>query len=1568
MKRARRLLVVLKDAHAAALVLAMSIILADLGTSDAQVPSLPDVGRPFAGDPRLEPIPDGPVHLVNFDVFADGKVVTMRFPPRVNGQSQSNGDGHADLYVLFDATTGLRIAQPPILEAVPKNAAGPGVEVGDLTARLFSPIWEMHVVTVDSSYDPTDPATRLDSEAKLLSSPLMRANVQTNIFLNCPVVPVGSTIDPGSSPVEEALWEGHVVNIVPYDIEDGPFNPQILFKFEDSAGNVLGAPHLVASRAPGTPFYSSIWELWTVHVPDGFDVTSIRSAADVRSSGFPITSSGIRLDCPAVAVDGVPIPPEDAFAMLLNDNGRFNLEKPFQFDVPEKRFTKSRTFLITEIDLGGAPVAPVIPANSSFPPIDPDGKGNVIPLILTDPFAVNSSGPNTTGDIVRIDQEELDTARTNNAPPLLPAAIEANFTRLIQAGLLSPDWGPCGRSYQDRLAVVGRALFELVWKPEQGANQKDVTRCLACHTQPAPGAAGRGLYTRELPGGIKINPGSLWGSGGAEELVKEKKARGENVTFAHGSLGHLASIRTTLNNVSNTFFGIQSAEFVRSQASALARCDTDGNGAVSLAEAMGCDLDGDGVVNELSVGEVTAETAFFMTLPAPDQAPEDFLPLIGVTHESVEGGKRLFRRSIDDGGAACVSCHTPFHPLEHTEFVLSNPQTNVGLPLRISHHVSDADDVAEGLASFVGQPGLRTWGDFKLHKMGARLFSNNTDRAKTAELWDAGSVFPYARDGSLGSDLRAVIRAHGGVSLDSVTVDFGPQADVPAGASTVSTQTVTLTNTSADAIAASPNAPIRVVLTGAITSGVHALNADGSGPGGGSRQGAFWLIKAPIPAGGTVALELLFDNPNALPLVYDLAVQDNAGYSEAVAAAQAFEALDSSLQDDIVAFLRAQMTGAKFGEGSGGLGVGALCGNGVVDPGEECDDGNTVSGDCCSAICFFEQGGCACNDANVCTDDGTCNGTGTCQVVGFNANPCQDGNACTTADTCAAGVCVGGPSLDCDDGNPCTDDSCDSGSGCVHTPNTAPCDDGNACTAGDVCGGGRCMGQPRHCDDGNVCTNDSCDPATGDCVMTPNTAACDDGNACTTRDTCSNGACHGGPPLACDDGNVCTTDSCDPAVGCMHAPNTLACNDGNACTTGDACSNGRCTGGPARSCDDGNVCTIDSCDPATGCVHAPNTAPCDDGSACTTNDTCSGGTCVGGPPLICPTGVPVAVVEADTYVSSSSPGTNFGTSTLAAADAGPTVQRAFFRVRVSGVGTRQVTGARVRLQVAKVTNAQSVSGGRIHPITDCGWNERTMTWQTQPAIDGPVLATAGAVAQGQAVDFDVTGAIHGDGVYCFALDTPSTDSALYNSREATAGKPEVAVTAVCPCGAGPTMTTTTSTTTSTTLPAIAPVAAVVADTYVQSDKPTTNFGTKTYLAVDNGSPSAPGGAGVQRALLRVSVSGVGTRRVSSAHLQLQVAKVTNAQSVAGGTLHAITGCGWNERTITWNTQPAIDGPALATLGAVAQGQTVDFDVTAAIPGDGTYCFALDTSSTDSAIYNSREGSSQRPAMVVQVAQ
>jgi cysteine-rich repeat protein len=46
------------------------------------------------------------------------------------------------------------------------------------------------------------------------------------------------------------------------------------------------------------------------------------------------------------------------------------------------------------------------------------------------------------------------------------------------------------------------------------------------------------------------------------------------------------------------------------------------------------------------------------------------------------------------------------------------------------------------------------------------------------------------------------------------------------------------------------------------------------------------------------------------------------------------------------------------------------CLNGVIDPGEECQDGNAVDGDCCSSRCLLEPHGSTCaTDANTCTDD-----------------------------------------------------------------------------------------------------------------------------------------------------------------------------------------------------------------------------------------------------------------------------------------------------------------------------------------------------------------------------------------------------------------------------------------------------------------------------------------------------------------------------------------------------------------------------------------------------------------------
>ena len=342
-----------------------------------------------------------------------------------------------------------------------------------------------------------------------------------------------------------------------------------------------------------------------------------------------------------------------------------------------------------------------------------------------------------------------------------------------------------------------------------------------------------------------------------------------------------------------------------------------------------------------------------------------------------------------------------------------------------------------------------------------------------------------------------------------------------------------------------------------------------------------------------------------------------------------------------------------------------------------CDDGNacTTNDTCAGGACV---GGAPpnCDDGNGCTDD-SCDAVQGCRHVN-NTNPCNDGDACTTNDTCLGGTCVGGAPPSCDDGNICTTDACDPAVGCTHTNNNVICNDGDACTGNDVCLDGACGGTPINCDDGNVCTDDSCDPATGCrhlnntnpcddshactsgdvcaggicggtpipgciecttssqcndgngcttdfcqggvCVFVNNTDPCDDGNACTTNDICAGGACVGGPPPDCNDGNGCTDDSCLPASGCVHVDNANPCDDGNACTTGDACAGGVCLGGPPPVCDDGNVCTDDSCDPVQGCVFTNNHAACSDGNACTTNDTCSGGVCVGGSPLVCDDG------------------------------------------------------------------------------------------------------------------------------------------------------------------------------------------------------------------------------------------------------------------------------------------------------------------------------------------------------------
>jgi cysteine-rich repeat protein len=300
-----------------------------------------------------------------------------------------------------------------------------------------------------------------------------------------------------------------------------------------------------------------------------------------------------------------------------------------------------------------------------------------------------------------------------------------------------------------------------------------------------------------------------------------------------------------------------------------------------------------------------------------------------------------------------------------------------------------------------------------------------------------------------------------------------------------------------------------------------------------------------------------------------------------------------------------------------------VCGDGVVQGTEACDDGNLVADDACTDRCLLPACGDGilqspegCDDGNA-WDDDAC--TTTCRPArcGDGAlqadEGCDDGNdnpydACTNAcvaATCGDGVVRAGVEA-CDDGNTSDEDGC-----------TTAC-------ARSTCGDG--FVQPGEaCDDGNTNDADGCRtscvlPSCGDGVVQPG-EACDDGDAdpfdaCT--DGCAVAVCGDGflraGVEACDDGNVVDDDGCTdrcalPSCGDGRVQAGEGCDDGNADDADDclttclpaSCGDGVVQAGEA--CDDGNH------DPFDGCV-ACAIAICGDGVVQAGVEACDDGNAV----------------------------------------------------------------------------------------------------------------------------------------------------------------------------------------------------------------------------------------------------------------------------------------------------------------------------------------------------------------------
>jgi cytochrome c peroxidase len=226
--------------------------------------------------------------------------------------------------------------------------------------------------------------------------------------------------------------------------------------------------------------------------------------------------------------------------------------------------------------------------------------------------------------------------------------------------------------------------------------------------------------------------------------------------------GAVVSLREFSNNAMNHHHGLQSVERF----------------------GAGTDPDNDGVLNELTAGDITAVTLFQAALPAPRPAT----PRGGVVARAVRDGETTFVQ------LGCAHCHHPELVLESRFFTEPNPYNPPG-NLRPEDTTAEFDfDLVQAAQSpFVrsighGRVAVRAFTDLKRHDLNdtdLNHFANEqvpqgrlngfadpaeftlpppprpTGAFLSRKLWDVGNSDPYGHRGDL-TTLTEAIWFHGG--------------------------------------------------------------------------------------------------------------------------------------------------------------------------------------------------------------------------------------------------------------------------------------------------------------------------------------------------------------------------------------------------------------------------------------------------------------------------------------------------------------------------------------------------------------------------------------------------------------------------------------------------------------------------------------------------------------------------------------------------------------------------------------------------------------------------------------
>lgn len=283
-------------------------------------------------------------------------------------------------------------------------------------------------------------------------------------------------------------------------------------------------------------------------------------------------------------------------------------------------------------------------------------------------------------------------------------------------------------------------------KAQAAATQTDVTVALRPPTNPT------------------INFGTVIARpDGTVDFSQLRRIDSDLVVKPFGWKGREATIRRFIEGGFRVHFGMQTEPSVNRHC-ITPNVNTFGNGANCQ------DPDNDGVVKEISDGQLTAEAVYMAMLEMPIRIPA----ANAAAQARVNNGEALFRQ------VGCEGCHRQFVTIKNPRLV-EKPDTTGGAGITINF----ATDMREPRPALNadGSMTIEVWSDFRRFQMGPSLADSKpfnqiaADTFVTPPLWGIRDSAPYLHDGRAATLLDSVLLHGEGDDTNSVNAFKALTAD-----------------------------------------------------------------------------------------------------------------------------------------------------------------------------------------------------------------------------------------------------------------------------------------------------------------------------------------------------------------------------------------------------------------------------------------------------------------------------------------------------------------------------------------------------------------------------------------------------------------------------------------------------------------------------------------------------------------------------------------------------------------------------------------------------------------------